>query len=410
MNLPFKIALRYFFSGKVSGVVHIISGISMLGVVVGSAALIIVLSVFNGFENLVVSMYDTFDPDIKVLPKEGKFFEQDNEVIEELRLLDGVLSLSPVLEENVLARYDENQTFARIKGIEPQFLPTLGLDTTVFIGEPIIANGNFPYALVGMGVSGKLGINVHNDFRFLQLYIPKGDKKVLLNPRRAFNKQAIRASGIFSIQREFDDKYIIAPLTFTKGLVGKNNELSALEISLEADAKLESVQDLIKEKLGEDFKVLNRFEQHSFLYRILRSEKTAVFMILTFVLLIAAFNLVASLSMLAIEKKKDITILSSMGMDQSRIKSIFFRQGLMLSLSGAIIGIFIGSVICLLQQHFGLVKLGGDSFVTNIYPVMLRWPDVLAVFATVLVVGSLASWLPARNSVKSIQLNELQSR
>lgn len=410
MNLPFKIALRYFFSGKVSGVVHIISGISMLGVVVGSAALIIVLSVFNGFENLVVSMYDTFDPDIKVLPMDGKFFEQDDQVIEEIRLMQGVLALSPVLEENVLARYDENQTFARIKGIEPEFLPTLGLDTTVFIGDPIIANGNFPYALVGMGVSGKLGINVHNDFRFLQLYIPKGDRKVMLNPRRAFNKQSIRTSGIFSIQREFDDKYIITPLSFAKGLVGKSNELSALEVSLEKDANLEDVQKLIKEKMGANFKVLNRFEQHSFLYRILRSEKTAVFMILTFVLLIAAFNLVASLSMLAIEKKKDITILASMGMDQVRIKSIFFRQGLMLSISGAAIGIFIGSLICLLQQHFGLVKLGGNSFVTNIYPVELRWPDVLAVFVTVLIVGSLASWLPARNSVKSIQLNELQSR
>lgn len=376
----------------------------------GSAALIIVLSVFNGFENLVVSMYDTFDPDIKILPKEGKFFEQNDSLIQEMRLMDGVLALSPVLEENVLARYDENQTFARIKGIEPEFLPTLGLDTTVFIGDPIIANGNFPYALIGMGVSGKLGVNVHNDFRFLQLYIPKGDKRVLLNPRRAFNKQSIRTSGIFSIQREFDDKYIIAPLSFAKGLVGKKNELSALEISLEPGTDVSQVQEVLKEKLGSTFKVLNRFEQHSFLYRILRSEKTAVFMILTFVLLIAAFNLVASLSMLAIEKKKDITILSSMGMDSEQIKSIFLRQGLMLSISGAAIGIFLGSVICLLQEHYGLVELGGDSFVTNIYPVVLRWPDVLAVFATVLVVGTLASWLPARNSVKSIQISELQSR
>ena len=410
MNLPFKIARRYFFSGKISGVVHIISGISMLGVVVGSGALIVVLSVFNGFENLVVFMYNTFDPDLKVLPREGKFFAADDSTIKELRLLDNVMSMSPIIEENVLARYDKNQTFARIKGIEPEFLSTLGIDTTVFIGEPTIANGNFPYALLGMGISGKLGVNVYNDFRFLQLYIPKADKRVIINPRRAFNKQTIRPSGVFSIQREFDDKYILAPLDFVKVLTQKNDEYSSIEVSLVPGSNVSNIQEKVQEIMGDDFKVLNRFEQHSFLYRILRSEKMAVYMILTFVLLIAAFNLVASLSMLAIEKKKDITILSSMGLDARRIKAIFLQQGIMLSVAGAIIGIGLGSLLCYVQQEFGLVELGGQSFVTNIYPVKLHWPDVLIVFATVLVVGFIASWLPARNSIKSVQISELQSR
>lgn len=409
MNLSFNIARKYFFSGKVSGVVHVISGISMLGVVVGTAALIIILSVFNGFENLVVSLYNSFDPDIKVLPHEGKFFEVDSSKIAELKQIEGVLVVSKVLEENVLARYDESQTFARIKGVEPDFIKTVGIDTTVFIGEPFVKQGNIPYALLGMGVSGKLGVNVYNDFRFLQLFIPKGDKKIIINPKRAFNKSAIRPSGIFSIQREFDDKYILTPYAFAEELTGKKGQFTSIEINVDQTVDLEKIRNEV-EGILPNLKVLDRFQQHSFLYKILRSEKTAVYLILTFVLLIAAFNLIASLSMLSIEKKKDITILASMGMHVKDIQRIFLTQGLMLSISGALIGLFIGGLLAILQEHYGLVGLGGTSFVTNAYPVELRWQDALLVFATVLVIGFLASYLPAKNATKGIQINELQTR
>ncbi|MGB0430664.1 MAG: FtsX-like permease family protein [Bacteroidia bacterium] len=409
MNLHINIARKYFFSGKVSGIVHIISAISMLGVVVGTAALIIILSVFNGFENLVISLYNSFDPDIKILPYEGKFFESDTTRIKALKNIDGVLTVSKVLEENVLARYEENQTFARIKGVEPDFIKTVGIDTTVFVGEPFVKQGNIPYALLGMGVSGKLAVNVYNDFRYLQLYIPKGDQKIILNPKRAFNRQVIRPSGIFSIQREFDDKYILTPYAFAEKLTGKKGQLSSIEINISQNADMQAVRQMV-EKIYSDFKVLDRFQQHSFLYKILRSEKMAVYLILTFVLLIAAFNLIASLSMLSIEKKKDITILSSMGMHVNDIQRIFLTQGMMLSLSGALIGLFIGGLLALLQEHYGLVGLGGTSFVTNAYPVELRWQDALLVFATVLAIGFLASYIPAKNSTKGIQINELQTR
>lgn len=409
MNLSFNIARKYFFSGKVSGVVHVISGISMLGVVVGTAALIIILSVFNGFENLVVSLYNSFDPDIKVLPHEGKFFEVDSSKIAELKQIEGVLVVSKVLEENVLARYDESQTFARIKGVEPDFIKTVGIDTTVFIGEPFVKQGNIPYALLGMGVSGKLGVNVYNDFRYLQLFIPKGDKKIIINPKRAFNKSAIRPSGIFSIQREFDDKYILTPYAFAEELTGKKGQFTSIEINVDQTVDLEKIRNEV-EGILPNLKVLDRFQQHSFLYKILRSEKTAVYLILTFVLIIAAFNLIASLSMLSIEKKKDITILASMGMHVKDIQRIFLTQGLMLSISGALIGLFIGGLLAILQEQYGLVGLGGTSFVTNAYPVELRWQDALLVLVTVLVIGFLASYIPARNSTKGIQINELQTR
>lgn len=410
MNLPLKIARRYFFSRKVSGVVHVISGISVLGVVVGTAALIIILSVFNGFEKLVVSLYNDFDPDIKVLPISGKHFVENRAAIDRLANINGVWAASPVIEENVLARYDDNQTFARIKGVEPAFLHTVGIDSAVFIGESVIQEGSFAYALVGMGVSGKLGINVYNDLRYLQLFIPKGDKKVIINPNRAFNKASIRPSGIFSLQREFDDKYIITPIGFAKSLTGKDKSISAIEINVDPQRDLGEVKAEVQAIVGDDFKVLDRFEQHSFLYRILRSEKMAVYLILSFVLLIAAFNLVASLSMLAIEKKKDITILNSMGLTKQGIESIFLSQGLLLSLGGATIGLLLGVFICLIQQYFGIIGLGGNSFVTDAYPVELKAADILLVFVTVLVIGWLASYIPAKNSMKSVNINELQTR
>ena len=373
MNLSQNIARKYFFSSKVSGVVHVISGISMLGITVGTAALIIILSVFNGFENLVVSLYNSFDPDIKIMPIEGKFFEPDSSKIEELKQIDGVWSVSKVLEENVLARYNESQTFARIKGVEPSFLKTIGLDTAVFLGESTIKEGNIPYALLGMGVSGKLGVNVYNEFRYLQLFIPKGNKKVIINPTRAFNKAAIRPSGIFSIQREFDDKYIITPFAFAQDLTNRKNAVSSIEINISSEKKLAEIKAQVVQLFNGEYKVLDRFEQHQFLYKILRSEKSAVYLILTFVLIIAAFNLIASLSMLSLEKKKDITILSSMGLDHQNIRRIFLSQGLMLSFSGALIGLFLGGLICILQENYGLVSLGGTSFVADAYPVELRW-------------------------------------
>lgn len=358
----------------------------------------------------MVSLYNSFDPDIKVLPLEGKFFETDSTTIAEIEKIEGVWSASKVIEENVLARYEENQTFARIKGVDPAFLSTVGLDTAVFIGDPMIKEGNIPYALLGMGVSGKLGVNVYNDFRYLQLYIPKGDKKVIINPTRAFNKSAIRPSGIFSIQREFDDKYIITPFEFAQELTNRKNEISAIEINIKSDANLEKTRMAVANLMGSELKVLDRFQQHQFLYKILRSEKSAVYLILTFVLMIAAFNLIASLSMLSLEKKKDITILSSMGLDHQKIRRIFLTQGLMLSFSGALIGLFLGGLICVLQEQYGLVSLGGTSFVADAYPVELRWKDALLVLVTVLAIGFLASYIPARNATKGIQISELQTR
>lgn len=411
MNLSWKIARKYFFSGKVAGVVHVISGISMLGITIGTAALVIILSVFNGFEELVVSLYNSFDPDIKIESEKGKYFTYEKEWLNEIASIEDVSGVSPVIEENVLAKYSDNQTFAKIKGLDPQFLPTIGLDSAVFLGEPILQKDNFSYALVGMGVSGKLGLNIYSDFRYLQLFIPKHDKRVVINPRKAFNKASIRSSGVFSIQREFDDKYILLPLPFAASLVGRNSEITSIEVNVANSASLFDVQDQIKELMPkENFRVLNRFEQHAFLYRILRSEKSAVYLILTFVLLIAGFNLIGSLSMLAIEKKKDVAILGAMGMEGQLIRRVFLKQGIMLSMTGACIGMLLGIAVVLLQKQFGFVKLGGGSFVTESYPVFLNAADLIVIFITVSAIGFLGSYLPAIRAYKKVQIQELQSR
>lgn len=409
MNLAFKIARKYFFSGKINGVVHIISAISMLGVLVGTAALIIILSVFNGFESLVLSLYNTFDPDVKIMPAQGKYFSLSDEQKNKLDNLNGLIAYSPIIEENVLLRYGEEQTFAKIKGIEPHFLATTGIDTTVFLGSPLLFQNGRRQALVGMGVSAKLSISVYNDYASLKFYLPKADKKVILNPRKAFNEAKIAPGGIFSIQKDFDDKYVLTPYSFAADLTKHPNELTALELNFDKGFDLDKAKALCKKALGDGFIIQDRFEQHSFLYKILRSEKLAVYLILTFVLLIAAFNLIGSLTMLSIEKKKDVAIIASLGAERNLIKKVFLYQGLMLSFTGAFSGILIGTLICWIQQKYSIIQLGGGTFVTEAYPVEFNGTDHILVAITVFGIGYLASYFPAKTAANKIDYKQLQA-
>jgi lipoprotein-releasing system permease protein len=404
------IARKYFFSSRVKGVVHVISGVTALGIMVSTAALVIILSVFNGFEQLVVSLYNSFDPDVKIIPVGNKYLPVDSQLVVEIGKVQGVSGVSPVLEENILAKYANKQTFARIKGLHPHFLHSIGMDSAVFVGEMKVNQGNNPYALIGMGVAGKLGVNIYDDFSQLQLYVPKADKKVIINPRRAFNQESIRPSGIFSIQREFDDKFLLVPLDFAQQLTGRPGQATAIEVNLDNSAHLPTVVDQIARLAPTGTQVLDRYQQHAFLYKILRSEKTVVFLILTFVLIIAAFNLVASLSMLSVEKKKDIAILNALGMSPPAIGRVFLFNGLLLSVGGALVGLALGTLLCWVQERFGVVGLGGTSFVTNSYPVDLRFGDVALVFFTVLAIGLLSSWLPSMRAANQFQPTDLHMR
>lgn len=410
MTATLTIARKYFFSPRVKGVVHIISGVTGLGIMVSTAALVIILSVFNGFEQLVVSLYNSFDPDVKIEPVGAKFLVVDSHLVHKIGKIPGVAGVSPVLEENILVKYSNKQTFARIKGIQPQYLHSVGMDSAVFVGEMTVAQGNNPLALIGMGVAGKLGVNIYDDFSQLQLFVPKADKKVIINPRRAFNQESIRPSGIFSIQREFDDKYLLVPLDFAQKLTGRAGQATAIEVNLDSNADMATVARQVAHIAPTGTQVLDRYRQHAFLYKILRSEKAVVFLILTFVLIIAAFNLVASLSMLSVEKKKDIAILSALGMSPSAIGRIFLVNGLLLSVGGALVGLVLGAILCWVQERYGVVGLGGTSFVTNSYPVDLRLGDVVLVFFTVLAIGVLASWLPSLRAAGQFQPTDLHVR
>lgn len=404
MNLPFYIARRYLFSKKSHNAINIISAISVIGVAISTMALIVVLSVFNGLENLVISLFNSFDPDIKITLKEGKTFDSMTFPGEMIKKIDGVALYTEVLEENVLLKYRERQYIATLKGVSDDFIEMSGLDTMIREGEMLLnAEGN-PYAVIGQGIAYSLSVKVNDFVNPISIYVPKRGKEVTLNPENAFNMKKITASGIFSIQQDFDTKYMLVPLSFARELLMYKTEISAVEIGLKPGADVAQVQKEIQRIAGVQYKVQNRYQQHEFLYKILKSEKWAVFLILTFILIIATFNSIASITMLIFDKKKDIAVLWSMGADMRLIKSIFLNEGLLISLSGNISGLLLGTLICWLQQTYKFVGFSG-SFVTDSIPVNMALLDFIYVFITVFIIGLISAWFPVRQVVNRYLLS-----
>jgi len=396
LNFPFYIARRYLFAKKTRHAINIISGISVGGVTIGTMALIIILSAFNGLDNLVRSLFNTFDPDLKITVAEGKTFSSEQENIKKLKAHEGILYLSEVIEENALLRYGEKQYIATIKGVGDDFVKMSGIDSMVYDGEFLLKDQKNSYAIVGQGIASTLSMGL-NFITPIQIYVPKRTKNVILTPDKAFNRKYIFPSGIFAIQQDFDSKYIIVPIDFARELLDYTVELSSIELKIDPSYNQDRVQKELQTLLGNEFEVKNRYEQQEFVYKIMQSEKWAIFLILTFILIIASFNIIGSLSMLIIEKKKDIETLRNLGANLKLIRKIFLLEGWMISILGAISGLILGSIICTLQQQFGLVKIqGGESFVIDTYPVSMEIPDFLFVFLTVLLIGYLAAWYPVR--------------
>lgn len=368
----------------------------MAGVAIGTIALIVVLSVFNGFDNLVRSLFNSFDPDLKITSVIGKTFSSDNEKIQMLERVDGILYLTEVVEENALLRYDERQYIATIKGVGEDFVKMSGIDSMIIDGDFTLVKNGKPYAVIGQGVAVNLAVGL-NFISPVIFYVPRNTKLISLDPTKAFNRKYIFPSGVFAIQQDFDSKYVIVPLFFARDLLGYTNEVSSIEIKIDPAYETSVVQENIKELLGPDFSVKNRFEQQELLYKIMKSEKWAIFLILTFILIVASFNIIGSLTMLIIEKKKDIGILRSMGTSLSVLRQIFLFEGWMISLLGAFTGLILGTLICWIQQKFEVIKLqGSGSFVIDAYPVSIEIPDLIWIFLTVLLIGYLASWYPVR--------------
>jgi len=401
MNLPLFIARRYFFSKKSQRAINVVSLISMLGVLIGSGALIVVLSVFNGFESLVVSLYNSFDPQIKITAVEGKTFSVDSTTLHKLKNLAGVRDVSVTLEENALVKYHDKQYIVTLKGVDEHFGNVSGVDTMIADGKFLMQLGDSDFAVVGGAIAYNLQINLGDFLSQLDLYVPKKEATSLAHPEEAFNRRFITPSGIFAVQQEFDSKYIIVPLRFARDVLNDEHSLSSVEVALQPNADYNSTQAAIKSFFGNNFKVQSRLEQHALLYRIMKSEKWAVFLILAFILLIATFNIVGSLTMLIIEKQKDVTVLFSMGAAPVLIRKIFMAEGLMITFIGALIGLILGAAICFLQQRFGLVKLSGSgTFIIDAYPVNMQLADFFYVFVTVFVIGFVAAWYPAKKLVE----------
>ena len=382
--------------------------ISVAGVTIGTAALIVVLSVMNGFDGLMKMMYNSFEPDLKVTPAVGKVFTLNPEKMDQIKNHPAVFDIAQTLEESALLKYDEQQYIATVKGVSSNFSDITGIDSMIAIGEFTLEHENKPYTVVGQGVAYFLSMNI-NYINPIIIYVPKRDAGISMNPERAFNRDYIFPTGIFSIQHEFDTKYILVPLDYARKLFSYEKELSALEIKLIPDANIQNTQNEISEILGKDFIVKNRYQLHEAFYKIMQSEKFYIYLILTFILIIASFNIIGSLTMLIIDKKEDIATFRSLGANLQTIRRIFLTEGWLITIVGAIIGLIIGWFVCWLQVTFELVRLHGDgSFIIDAYPVEIIWTDFLLIFITVVAIGYFAAWYPVRYITKRFVIQELE--
>ena len=383
---------------------HIISWVSLFGVAIGTAALILVLSVFNGFENLVLSMYNSFDPHLKITTTEGKIFNPD-EVSALLLTVEQIENSALVLEEKVLLKYQEKEYIATVKGVSEEYLQMTNFDSLLIDGEYINGFESNNVAVVGRGVAYYLSMGVGSIFEQLNVFIPNRNPKTLLNPTTAFKQSAVVPVGVFGVQAEVDAEYIITPLLFVQQLSERNNEVSAIEIKLKDEGDMFIIQQNLQMALGDMYKVENRLEQQEFLYKILNTERLAIFLILTFIMIIATFNIIGALSMLMLDKKKDISTLRSLGCTVQDIQSTFFKKSMLTIVLGIALGLILGIGIAFLQQTFGFISMGGGSFVINTYPVAIVFTDVLLVSTIVFIIGLLASWYPAKLLSKKLFKN-----
>lgn len=395
MKFPFYIAKRYLFTNKSKNVVNIISYISLFGVSVGTAALIIVMSVFNGFESLVLDMYNSFDPHIKITAAQGKTFL--------IPSLDSTLSqnkdlknYSFILEEKVLIENNGTEIIVEIKGVDSNYSKLVDITEIVKLGDYFEDDfyRSKDVLVLGASIRYRLAADINNMFSQLTITSPKRDAKYIKDANDLV-QSVFLPIGVFSVQSEYDNQFVLAPLNRVQLMLNRNNEASSVEINILDIDKMPLIKENLQNILGEDYIVKTRLEQHDFLYKLLNSEKLAVFIILTFILIIASFNIVSSLSMLIIDKQKDIKIFWNLGSSKKKIRNIFFIKGFLSVIIGSVIGLCIGIGFVLLQGKFGFIAMQG-GFVVDSYPVELHIVDVMKVEITVIVIGLIASFYPAK--------------
>ena len=405
-KFPLWVAKRYLFSKKSHNTINVISGISAAGVAVGTIALVCVLSVFNGFEKLIENMFSSFDPDLKISLVEGKTFDVNSPQFQQLRKLKSVVNFTEVIEENALLRFRDKQMPATIKGVSKDFRAMTKIDSIMFDGKFVLNDSVFQRAVVGVGVALELGVS-SKLLDPLYIYAPKRTERInILSPESSINNEEAYISGIFIVnQVEYDNKYVFLSIDIARKLFEYDvNTVSSVELKINPTEDSDKVQREIKNILGEKFTVKNRYEQQESFFKIMKIEKWITYLILCFILLIATFNIIGSLSMLIIDKKDDIQTLRSLGADNNLIKRIFLFEGWMISAVGALAGIVLGAGICLLQEHFGFLKLG-KGYVVDAYPVITHFPDIVLVLVTVLIMGLLAALYPVKYINTKNELN-----
>lgn len=406
MKLSVYIAKRYLLAKKSRNAINIISAVSVAGVAVGTMALIIILSVFNGLETMVRSIFNTFDPDIKITAAQGKTFVPDSARLKLLANVDGLSCYSLTIEENALLKYDDRQYIATIKGVDDNYTMVSDIDSSMWEGEFILkSEKGRPYAIPGIGVAQYLGIRV-NFINPLNIYVPKKTGSTT-DAENAFVKKFIFPSGIFQIEKDYDSKYVYIPLEFARELTEIETGVTSVEVKFKTNADPVSVQKKIRKIFDKGFKVQNRYEQQEIFYKVMRSERLAIFFILTLILTIASFNIIGSLTMLIIEKERDIEILKSLGANSDLIRKIFIFEGWLISIVGAFTGIVLGFIICWVQQTYGIVKLQSETLIMDAYPVVLKLRDFIIVPATVLLIGYWAAWYPVRFLTRKYLSNEV---
>ena len=400
MNFPFYIARRYLFSKKSTNAINIISGISVLGVAVATMALVVTLSVFNGFSDLVASFFTDFDPQLKIVPVEGKTAPADDPVLAEIKAMPEIYVATECVEDQALAVYNGRQAMVIIKGVEDNF------DSLTHIREKLDGDGTFElhaadiqYGILGRQVIDVLGIGYYYFPLPLKVYAPRREGQLdMSDPADGFIEDELYSPGVvFEIkQSKYDRNYILTSIGFARRLFDQQGMLSSLELRLKQGSDFEAVKERIKQVVGDKYQVMDRYEQQEDTFRIMKIEKLIAYIFLTFILMVACFNIIGSLSMLIIDKKDDVVTLRNLGASDRQITQIFLFEGRLISAIGAIIGIALGLLLCWIQQTYGIISLGSSegSFVVNAYPVSVHPLDVIIIFLTVLAVGFLAVWYP----------------
>jgi lipoprotein-releasing system permease protein len=375
----------------------------MLALAVGSAAMIILFSVFNGFEGVIGGLYTAFYADMRVTPVRGKFFSPTEAQLKSIRAIQGVTTIAPVIEDNVFVHTEDEQLVVTVKGVTPDYFRVNALQPYITVGRSEVKEGEIPTAIVGLQIASRLGLNPDNPFSRINLYYPNREvSNPVLNPGDAYSTLEMRPDGVFKVQEEFDQRYVLAPLTSVQELFRREGGISSLELKLAPKADEHTIQKQLRAALGNDFKVETRYEQNRTLNGVMRTEKWATYAILLFVLLIASVNMVGAMSLLVLEKNKDMAILTAMGAERKTIRCIFLIEGILWAAVGGGIGLFLGALLCLGQQHWGWVKLNGE-FIIDAYPVAMQASDFLVIAITVLGVGLIAATYPALRSVKTLK-------